>query len=91
MSVESESVSADDNTGRAVRVRWIDSGLAVGHGWKQTSELPSSVERVETVGLWMGENEEVVMVGGTRDTANESWLAVQLIYKPCITGMEWLS
>ena len=84
------TVMQDADKGRVVRVRWIDSGLAV-HGWNHPHEVPKSVETVESVGLWMGENDEVVMVAGTRDMANDNWLNVQLIYKPCIIDKEWLS
>jgi len=84
------SISEDRHTGRPVRVRWVDSGLSTGLGWKSWSELPANVEEVETVGLWMGENDNVVMVGGTRDQANDAWLNAQLVYKPCIRTVEWL-
>lgn len=90
-----ESVNADDDLGRAVRVRWIDSGLAVHDGWMLRSELPDNVCTVETMGLWIGENEDVVMVAGTRAEAgamgSEQWLNCQLIWKPSIVSKEWLS
>lgn len=85
-----DTVMLDDNVGRAVRVRWIDSGLAV-HGWKTIGELPQSVEEVETVGLWMGENDHCVMVGNTRDSKGNSWLGAQLIWKDAITTKEFLA
>lgn len=91
-----ESVNADEDLGRAVRVRWIDSGLAVHDGWMLRSELPDNVCTVETMGLWIGENEDVVMVAGTRAEAgsmgsSEQWLNCQLIWKPSIVSQEWLS
>lgn len=85
-----KSVSADEDLGRPVRVRWLDSGLAL-YGWQQKGDLPDNVSEVESVGLWMGENENVVMVGGTRDAENQNWLNVQLIWKPCLVAKEWLS
>ena len=83
------SVNQDDDLGRPVRILWIDSGLAV-HGWTQRHEMPAMVETVESVGLWMGENDDVVMIGGTRDKGNHSWLNCQLIWKESIRGKEWL-
>lgn len=84
-----ETVMQDDDLGRPVRIRWIDSGLAV-HGWSAEHELPKTVSHCESVGLWMGENDEVVMVGGTRDAETSNWLNVQLIWKPSIIEKEWL-
>lgn len=94
-TLKAESVSEDDDLGRSVRVRWIDSGLAVHNGWMTRSELPDNVATVETVGLWLGENEHVVVVAGTRamgeEAGSEQYLNCQLIYKPCIVIKEWLS
>jgi hypothetical protein len=87
---EHKSITLDSDTGRPVRVLWVDSGLSAGDGWQKVADLPTDVETVETIGLWMGENEHIVMVAGTRDFANESWLAVQLIWKNAITRKEWL-
>lgn len=85
-----DTVMQDEDTGRIVRLRWLDSGLAVS-GWRQMADLPNSVEEVETVGLWMGENAHCVMVGSSRDAHSNSWLGVQLIWKDAITTKEFLS
>lgn len=87
---ELSSVPQDENTGRAVRIRWIDSGLFAS-GWRTLTEMPKLVERVESVGLWMGENEHCVMLGSSRDDANQTWLGAQLIWKPSIVSKEFLS
>lgn len=87
---EVRNVTSDDDLGRAVRVRWMDSGLSV-HGWRQISDIPTNVEECESVGLWMGENEHVVMLGGSRDSNNNNWNDVQLIWKPSMLVKEWLS
>jgi hypothetical protein len=87
--VTTDTVMADSDVGRPVRVRWIDSGLAV-HGWNTFEELPASVEEVETVGLWMGENDDCIMIGSTRDSKANSWLGAQLIWKDAICKKEWL-
>lgn len=89
-AIVTDTVMQDGDTGRIVRLRWLDSGLAV-TGWKTLSELPQSVEEVETVGLWMGENDHCVMVGSSRDAHFNSWLGVQLIWKDAITTKEFLS
>lgn len=87
---ELANVSQGPDTGRPVRVRWIDSGLFAS-GWRVFSEMPKQVEQVETVGLWMGENEHCIMVGSSRDATNETWLGAQLIWKPSIVSQEWLA
>lgn len=88
-AAEALSVIEDDNLGKPVRVRWIDSGMSI-HGWRQLPAVFEDPPSVETVGLWMGENERVVMVGGSRDADNENWGECQLIWKPSITSREWL-
>jgi hypothetical protein len=85
-----DTVMQDDYVGRPIRVMWIDSGLAC-DGWRTPGELPAMVETVESVGLWMGENDQVVMIGGTRDSQNNGWLHCQLIWKTAIQSTEWLT
>ena len=90
----SEDITSDENLGRPVRVNWIDSGLAV-HSWTTLKDMPDNVEHVESVGLWMGENDNVVMLAGTRagtrDSSNDNWLNCQLIWKQAIIEQEWLT
>lgn len=90
-SEELSTVMQDDDVGRAVRIRWVDSGLAYGAGWQKIDDLPDiHVETCETVGIWMGENDNVVMVGQTRDAANDNWNQPMVIWKPSIVAKEWL-
>lgn len=93
--IPDEDITADADLGRSVRIRWIDSGLAAHDGWMSRSEIPTNVWTVETVGLWLGENDNVVAVAGTRalgeDKGSEQYLNAQLIYKPCVVSKEWLS
>jgi hypothetical protein len=89
-AAEVRSVSQDEDTGRPVRVRWVDSGLGI-TGWKQMKDMPSDVSHCESVGLWMGENDRIVMIGGSRDDTNDNWNEAQLIWKPSIISKEWLS
>jgi len=79
-----------DNVGRAIRVVWVDSGLAVHDGWIDADSLPDNVETVESVGIWIGENDNVVIIAGTRDHENEQWLNCQLIWKKAIVEKRWL-
>jgi hypothetical protein len=88
--IEVENVNADDDLGRPVRIKWIDSGLAVG-SWTQARDLPDDVATVESIGMWMGENDHVVYLAGTRDVDNENWLNCQLIWKRAIIEKEWLT
>ena len=90
MTDDVTSVPEDDQRGRAIRVVWVDSGLAVHDGWMTAIELPDNVETVESVGIWIGENEHVVILGGTRDHKNEQWLNCQVIWKKAIVEKRWL-
>ena len=88
-ATEAASVEMDARTGRIVRIRWTDSGMAV-HGWTQRSQMPTEMPAIETVGLWFGETDNVVMVAGSHDKHNDNWGECQLIWKPSITALEWL-
>lgn len=90
--LELKSVMQDADTGRAVRIVWTDSGLAYHQGWEQFREATEKarVMDVETVGIWMGENDRVVMVAHSRDADNENWNVSMTLYKPCIIRKEWL-
>lgn len=87
------TVQQDDNTGRAVRIIWTDSGLAYNTGWGKfrAHSDRARVTDVETVGLWMGESDTVVMLAHSRDEDNENWNVSMTIFKPCIKSKEWLS
>lgn len=91
---ETSVVGHPDEVGRPVRIRWVDSGMTVPR-WAAASYIEGKTQdmlgAVETVGLWMGENEHVVMVGQSRDVTNGNWMAGTLIYKPCILDKEWLT
>lgn len=91
--LELKSVTEDENTGRAVRIIWTDSGLAYHNVWERFEAVAEKarVMDVETVGIWMGENERVVMVAHSRDADNENWNVSMSIYKPCIIKKEWLA
>lgn len=86
------SLQQDEDTGRAVRIRWTDSGLAHHTGWQSFTSATDDhkVMDVETVGIWMGENEQVVMVAHSRDADNDNWNVSMTIFKPCIISKEWL-
>lgn len=92
-AAELDTVQQSEDTGRAVRVVWTDSGLAYHDGWEKFRDVAERgrVMDVETVGIWMGENDRVVMVAHSRDADNENWNVAMTIYKPCIIRKEWLS
>lgn len=89
-AAEALSVAQDADIGRAVRITWIDSGQAA-HGWQSIDSLPAATPTIETVGLWMGENANVMMVGGSHDAINCNWGECQLIWKPAVLNKEWLA
>jgi hypothetical protein len=81
------SIIPDTDTGRAVIVRWIDSGTAI-PGWSDARDLPDNVETVESIGFWIGENENVIAIAGTQ-TDDQSFLNCQLIWKKSIEEKMW--
>ena len=81
------SIVPDTDTGRPVIVRWIDSGLAL-HGWTDAHDIPSNVVTVESIGFWIGENDDVIAIAGTQ-TDDESFLNCQLIWKQAIKEKAW--
>lgn len=88
------NITADKDVGRAVRVIWTDSGFHHDEGWAPIETFMAAdvhAMRVETVGIWMGENEEVIAVAQSRDEDNCNWLAAQIILKSCVVKKEWLS
>ncbi len=93
-AAEALSVVEDANAGRAAKVIWIDSGQSI-HGWrngeKVLTDLRDGLPEVESVGIWIGETDRVVMLAGSRDKANDNWCECQLIWKPAIIGQMWLS
>jgi hypothetical protein len=88
----SEDVTADENIGRAVRIRWIDSGLHSDRSWAGLHEweLDMKAAECDTVGLWIGENENVVAVAQTHDAANGNWMAVQVVWKVAVIAIDFL-
>ena len=81
------SIAPDIDTGRACIVRWIDSGTAIG-GWSGPRDLPNNVETVESIGFWIGENDDVIAIAGTQ-TDDNSFLNCQIIWKKAIKEQVW--
>lgn len=91
---DSVLITQDEHLGRPVRILWVDSGLAIGPGWQTIEDVTRdhpNVLQVETVGLWCGENEHVVMVCQSRDVHNQNWNQPMVIWKPSLVSKEWLS
>lgn len=81
-------IAADEHTGRSVLVRWVDSGLAV-HGWSTRGDLPGNVSTVESIGFWIGENDDVIAIAGTM-TGGADFLNCQLVWKRAIMEKTWM-
>lgn len=68
-------------------VRWLDSGshLDFDRGWKGLSDyvVRASLDNMvaESVGFVMHEDEDVLLLGQTRDTAGQSYVGAQAIAK----------
>lgn len=82
------TIQQDTDTGRAVIVRWTDSGTAI-PGWSKAHDLPNHVEVVESVGFWVGENDDVIAIAGTQ-TDDQSFLNCQIIWKKAIEEKAWV-
>lgn len=87
-------ITSDDRTGSEVRVTWIDSGLSRDKGWASKSKymegLSLQMMTVRTVGLYLGETDDVFVVAQSHDSDNGNWTATQVIAKSCIKAVHWL-
>lgn len=76
------------------RIVWIDSGMFIDKGWATTQVYRDSIAGwrgdVESVGTVMFEDDDVVVLGLSRDIVNDTWYGAQLIHKPCISYREAL-
>lgn len=86
-------IAEDSDLGRAIRIIWTDSGMSRDKGWASRevyAEFDMSSLTCETVGLWLGQDDDVVAVAQSRDEVNDNWLCAQIIWKPSIIRKEWL-
>jgi hypothetical protein len=80
---------------RMVKVVWIDSGYHVAEEWKPISEImqrfkPSNM-LVTTVGLLVVEQDDIIGVGLSESEATQAVFGLQIIHRPSIQSMEYLS
>lgn len=87
---EGVSVPEDADTGRPVRVWWMDSGLHVHIGWSKRSEHMVDCSKVESVGLWLGQTDTMLFVASSRDQDNDNWMGSQTIWRPSVISVEFL-
>jgi len=70
---------------KLVEITWKDSGMAISDGWKPIEAMIERAKEhgstVQTVGLFAYEDDEMVAVGLSRDTGDESILGLQIIHK----------
>lgn len=70
------------------QIDWIDSGAWLGDEWHSLDVYKSRIKgwtgHVTTIGTVMHEDENVVVLGLSKDLDNDAWYGAQLIYKPCI-------
>lgn len=86
-------ITEDEHLGRPCRARWIDSGMSRDKGWAKREAymaLESGAMECETVGLWLGEDDEHIVIAQTRDKQNDNWLMAQVIWKHAVLLVEWL-
>lgn len=79
-----------------VRVRWLDSGMAITKGWASVEDYAKDattgdgVMEAETVGYLVFEDDDIVLIAQTLDIGNGQMLNAQAIAKDCIYGRERL-
>lgn len=87
---EGVSVPEDEDTGRPVRIWWMDSGLHVNLGWSKREDHMHDTTMVESVGLWLGQTDTMLFVANSRDRENDNWLGSQTIWRPSVKTIEFL-
>lgn len=77
---------------RLVKVTWIDSGLFLEEGWAPIEDYIVKAREhgltVETVGLLAYEDGEMLAIGTSRDTGNDTILGVQVIHRANVLSVE---
>ena len=76
-----------------VEVDWMDSGLARSDGWESTNTVMTEMSMgrpVTTSGLYLGEDDEKIVVALTRDPENDMWFSAFGVLKKNITAVRTL-
>lgn len=86
------NITEDSDLGRAVRIMWIDSGEHQDRGWDNRENFTDALvcSPCETVGMWLGESADAIIIAQSRDKHNDNWMAIQVIWKPSLVRKEWL-
>jgi hypothetical protein len=75
-----------------VSVQWTDSGMHVDHGWdtldKYRQDLSPGSTRVQTVGILMHEDDEIMLIGLSYDPTHDKYYGAQMILKSNVLSIE---
>lgn len=89
-------ITAGPDTGRIMLIEWTDSGMSRGGAWMSfdtaTSEVcENTLAPVVTVGLYMGEDDDVLVLAQSHAASENGYYNMQVVLKSCITKRGWLS
>ncbi len=80
---------------RIVKVTWKDSGLHIDYRWakleKYMADASPFLSEVETVGVVMHEDEDIIMLGMSYDAVHDTWYGAQVILKQNVIAMHELT
>ncbi len=75
----------DNMVDRIGKVIWKDSGLHIDYRWakleKYMADASPFLSQVETVGVVMHEDDDIIMLGMSYDAAHDTWYGAQVILK----------
>jgi len=70
---------------KLVHVQWRDSGIHVDKGWagldQYMANLSADSTLVDTVGILMHEDDDILMIGMSYDSFHDTWYGAQVILK----------
>jgi hypothetical protein len=87
-------MSGQDEAPRIVRVTWLDTGAHVDYGWAKKEKYMENLNKdqmlVQTVGMVIDEDDDIILVGLSYEPVGRQWYGGQAIHKSAIKRVEWL-
>lgn len=71
-----------------IKVHWQDAQSV--DAWTEKDDLKSSCALIETVGIFVGENDEALTIATNYDTTNETYSCTIHIPKGCIVQRRFI-
>ena len=87
-------MSGTDESPRIVRITWLDTGAHVDYGWANTEKYMDGLNKermyVQTVGMLIGEDDDIYLVGLSYEPIEKKWYGGQAVHKSAVKEVEWL-